>query len=160
MAWIKHYASKLAYLLWLTPSGQVAHATLDRRLCRTRIFNYKEILLCNMNYIAKKIALQEKNILNHADLYLDYNNRIAFHKNRKINLTVKEFDILFFLASYPGQVFTHRQIYETVWGKEYFCDEGNVTAHIGHIRKKIELDPRNPVFIQTVRGIGYKFAKK
>lgn len=109
-----------------------------------------------MNYIAKKIALQEKNILNHADLYLDYNNRIAFHKNRKINLTVKEFDILFFLASYPGQVFTHRQIYETVWGKEYFCDEGNVTAHIGHIRKKIELDPRNPVFIQTVRGIGYK----
>lgn len=111
-----------------------------------------------MNYIAKKIALQEKNILNHADLYLDYNNRIAFHKNRKINLTVKEFDILFFLASYPGQVFTHRQIYETVWGKEYFCDEGNVTAHIGHIRKKIELDPRNPVFIQTVRGIGYKFA--
>lgn len=101
-----------------------------------------------MNYIAKKIALQEKNILNHADLYLDYNNRIAFHKNRKINLTVKEFDILFFLASYPGQVFTHRQIYETVWGKEYFCDEGNVTAHIGHIRKKIELDPRNPVFIQ------------
>ena len=50
-----------------------------------------------MNYIAKKIALQEKNILNHADLYLDYNNRIAFHKNRKINLTVKEFDILFFL---------------------------------------------------------------
>ena len=97
-----------------------------------------------MNYIAKKIALQEKNILNHADLYLDYNNRIAFHKNRKINLTV----------------FTHRQIYETVWGKEYFCDEGNVTAHIGHIRKKIELDPRNPVFIQTVRGIGYKFAKK
>ena len=39
MAWIKHYASKLAYLLWLTPSGQVAHVTLDRRLCRTRIFN-------------------------------------------------------------------------------------------------------------------------
>ena len=93
-------------------------------------------------------------------MYLDYNNRIAFHKNREINLTVKEFEILFFLASYPGQVFTHRQIYEAVWGKEYFRDEGNVTAHIGHIRKKIELDPRNPVFIQTVRGIGYKFAKK
>ena len=54
----------------------------------------------------------------------------------------------------------HEKVRETVWGKEYFCDEGNVTAHIGHIRKKIELDPRNPVFIQTVRGIGYKFAKK
>ena len=43
MAWIKHYASKLAYLLWLTPSGQVAHVTLDRRLCRTRIFSTFEI---------------------------------------------------------------------------------------------------------------------
>ena len=50
--------------------------------------------------------------------------------------------------------------YEAVWGKEYFRDEGNVTAHIGRIRKKIEPDPRNPIFIQTVRGIGYKFAKK
>ena len=111
-----------------------------------------------MNYIAKKIALQEKNILNHADLYLDYNNRIAFHKNRKINLTVKEFDILFFLASYPGQVFTHRQIYETVWGKEYFCDEGNVTAHIGHIRKKIgkrlifRYDRKNPRLLFSSRS--------
>ena len=66
-----------------------------------------------MNYIAKKIALQEKNILNHADLYLDYNNRIAFHKNRKINLTVKEFDILFFLASYPGQVFYSGSVVKT-----------------------------------------------
>lgn len=56
-----------------------------------------------MNYIAKKIALQEKNILNHADLYLDYNNRIAFHKNRKINLTVKEFDILFSLRVILGR---------------------------------------------------------
>ena len=44
MAWIKHYASKLAYLLWLTPSGQVAHVTLDRRLCRTRIFTSVTII--------------------------------------------------------------------------------------------------------------------
>lgn len=78
----------------------------------------------------------------------------------KVVFTSKEFDILFFLASYPGQVFSHRQIYEAVWGKEYFCDEGNVTAYIGRIRKKIEIDPRNPVFIQTVRGVGYKFVKK
>ena len=81
-------------------------------------------------------------------------------KDEPINLTSKEFDILFFLASHPGQVFTHRQIYETVWGKEYFCDEGNITAHIGRIRKKIEPDPRNPVYIQTVQGVGYKFVKK
>ena len=106
---------------------------------------------------------QQKNPLTEireGDLYICLEHRLVMIREQEIILTVKEFDILFFLASYPGQVFTHRQIYETVWGKEYFCDEGNVTAHIGHIRKKIELDPRNPVFIQTVRGIGYKFAKK
>ena len=55
MAWIKHYASKLAYLLWLTPSGQVAHATLDRRLCRTRIFKSENVAIetCMRWYIAK-----------------------------------------------------------------------------------------------------------
>ena len=56
-----------------------------------------------MNYIAKKIALQEKNILNHADLYLDYNNRIAFHKNRKINLTEKNLISYFSLRVILGR---------------------------------------------------------
>lgn len=101
-----------------------------------------------------------KEILVFGELEINSIERSVSLNKEQVIFTSKEFEILFFLASYPGQVFTHRQIYETVWGKEYFCDEGNVTAHIGHIRKKIELDPRNPVFIQTVRGIGYKFAKK
>lgn len=101
-----------------------------------------------------------KEILVFGELEINSVERSVSLNKEQVIFTSKEFEILFFLASYPGQVFTHRQIYETVWGKEYFCDEGNVTAHIGHIRKKIELDPRNPVFIQTVRGIGYKFAKK
>lgn len=101
-----------------------------------------------------------KEILVFGELEINSIERSVSLNKEQVLFTSKEFEILFFLASYPGQVFTHRQIYETVWGKEYFCDEGNVTAHIGHIRKKIETDPRNPVFIQTVRGIGYKFAKK
>ena len=101
-----------------------------------------------------------KEILVFGELEINSVERSVSLNKEQVIFTSKEFEILFFLASHPGQVFTHRQIYETVWGKEYFCDEGNVTAHIGHIRKKIELDPRNPVFIQTVRGIGYKFAKK
>ena len=101
-----------------------------------------------------------KEILVFGELEINSVERSVSLNKEQVIFTSKEFEILFFLASYPGQVFTHRQIYETVWGKEYFCDEGNVTAHIGHIRKKIEPDSRNPVFIQTVRGIGYKFAKK
>lgn len=99
-------------------------------------------------------------ILVFGELEINSVERSVSLNKEQVIFTSKEFEILFFLASHPGQVFTHRQIYETVWGKEYFCDEGNVTAHIGHIRKKIEPDSRNPVFIQTVRGIGYKFAKK
>lgn len=101
-----------------------------------------------------------KEILVFGELEINSVERSVSLNKEQVIFTSKEFEILFFLASHPGQVFTHRQIYETVWGKEYFCDEGNVTAHIGHIRKKIEPDSRNPVFIQTVRGIGYKFAKK
>ena len=101
-----------------------------------------------------------KEILIFEQLEINYVERSVSINKEQVIFTSKEFEILFFLASYPGQVFTHRQIYETVWGKEYFCDEGNVTAHICRIRKKIEPDPRNPTFIQTVRGVGYKFVKK
>ena len=101
-----------------------------------------------------------KGILVYKGLELNVLERNVNLNKKQVPITSKEFEILFFLASYAGQVFTHRQIYEAVWGKEYFRDEGNVTAHIGRIRKKIEPDPRNPIFIQTVRGIGYKFAKK
>lgn len=101
----------------------------------------------------------EKN-LRRGQLDIDFLKRKVSSGGKEISLTAKEFSILFLLASYPEIVFSHRQIYEAVWGEDYFCDEANVTAHIGHIRKKIEPDPRNPVYIQTVRGIGYKFAKQ
>lgn len=119
-----------------------------------------EMSLFQLNNLDTIQNTYSKEILVFGELEINSVERSVRLNKEQVIFTSKEFEILFFLASYPGQVFTHRQIYETVWGKEYFCDEGNVTAHIGHIRKKIELDPRNPVFIQTVRGIGYKFAKK
>lgn len=99
-------------------------------------------------------------VLCRGKLQIDALKRNVLKEGKEILLTATEFDILFLLAKYPEIVFSHRQIYETVWGEDYFCDEANITAHIGHIRKKIEPDPRNPVYIQTVRGIGYKFAKQ
>lgn len=129
-----------------------------------RVYNGNQIKsetsLFQLNNLDTIQNTYSKEILVFGELEINSVERSVSLNKEQVIFTSKEFEILFFLASYPGQVFTHRQIYETVWGKEYFCDEGNVTAHIGHIRKKIELDPRNPVFIQTVRGIGYKFAKK
>lgn len=93
------------------------------------------------------------------ELEIDRRNRQVILKKRQINLTSREFDILSFLALHPGQVFSHRQIYEAVWKKEYFKDIANITAHIGHIRKKIEPNPGKPIYILTVHGIGYRFAE-
>ncbi len=98
--------------------------------------------------------------LSFSDLYIDVCSRQVIIRGKEIVLTAKEFDILYFLASHPNFVFTHQQIYEAVWKREYVCDSGNVTAHIGHIRKKIESNPRHPVYIQTIRGVGYKFVKQ
>ena len=94
------------------------------------------------------------------DLEICFSKRTVFLKKKEIFLTAKEFEILYFLASYPDFVFTHKQIYEEVWKEEYIYDDANVTSHISHIRRKIEPDPNHPVYIQTVRGVGYKFVKQ
>ena len=64
---------------------------------------------------------------------------------------------LLLLAENRGQVFSKKRIYETIWKEEYMYDDKNLTAYINKIRKKIERDPKNPEFIQTVWGVGYKF---
>jgi DNA-binding response OmpR family regulator len=73
-----------------------------------------------------------------------------------IDLTAKEFDLLYFLAKNKGRVFTKKQIYRAVWEDEYAFDDNNIMVHIRRLRKKIEPDPENPIYILTVWGVGYK----
>lgn len=72
-------------------------------------------------------------------------------------LTAKEFDLLLFLARHPRQVFTRTQLLDQIWGYEFYGDESTVTVHIRRLREKIEVNPGEPSFIQTVWGVGYKF---
>ena len=67
--------------------------------------------------------------------------------------------MLYFLAIHNGMVVSKEQIYEYVWNGEYFFEDSNITSHIRRLRVKIEDDPSNPRYIQTVRGIGYKMPK-
>lgn len=84
----------------------------------------------------------------------------TIHKGKKeITVTNIEFQILYFLALHKGMVMSKEQIYEYVWNGEYAFDDSNITSHIRRLRVKIEDDPANPEYIQTVRGIGYKVAK-
>ena len=77
-----------------------------------------------------------------------------------VELTGKEFDLLSFLASNKGRVFTKKQIYTQVWYNEYAFDDSNIMSFISKLRKKIEPDPEQPFYIQTVRGVGYRFNKE
>ena len=78
----------------------------------------------------------------------------------EIMLTPKEYDILYFLASNRGEIFTKEQIYRAVWEDEYLMDDSNIMSFIRKLRKKIEPNPDAPKFILTVWGIGYKFNDK
>lgn len=72
-------------------------------------------------------------------------------------MTNKEFELLKLLAQNPGRALTKEQIIETVWGNNFYGDENTIPVHIRKLREKIEKDPSQPMLIQTVWGIGYRF---
>jgi DNA-binding response OmpR family regulator len=74
-----------------------------------------------------------------------------------LTLTAKEFDLLYFFASHPRQVFSRAQLLDQVWGDELYTDPSTVTVHIRRLREKIEADPGDPQYLLTVWGVGYKF---
>ena len=94
------------------------------------------------------------------DMVIDKLNRTVTVKDIPVLLTGKEFDLLLFLASNKGRVFTKKQIYSQVWEEEYAFDDSNIMSFISKLRKKIEPDPDHPVYILTVRGVGYRFNKE
>ena len=99
-----------------------------------------------------------KNVLVCGDLQINAAEHKVKRGEEEIFLTPKEFDILYFLASNKGVVFTKEQIYQAVWDKDYLLDDSNIMAFIRKIRKKIEITPDAPEYILTIWGIGYKFS--
>ena len=77
---------------------------------------------------------------------------------KRIALTAREYELLCFLASHPGQVFTREQLFRQVWGEEYYSDDNTVTVHISRLREKLDCRGGQEQWIQTVRGLGYRFA--
>ncbi|WP_455714882.1 response regulator transcription factor [Anaerosporobacter sp.] len=93
-------------------------------------------------------------------MIIDRANHIVSVNETMIELTAKEFNLLFFLAKNKGIVFTKKQIYTQVWEEDYAFDDSNIMSFISKLRKKIEPDPEHPFYIQTVRGVGYRFNKE
>jgi two-component system, OmpR family, alkaline phosphatase synthesis response regulator PhoP len=100
----------------------------------------------------KKIQ-HDPNSLNYKHLKIDSGSRKIWVNDHLIDLTAMEFDLLLALAEYPGLVFSREQLLEKVWGHDYFGELRVIDVHIGHIRQKLGDDR----FIDTVRGVGYRF---
>jgi DNA-binding response OmpR family regulator len=77
--------------------------------------------------------------------------------DRAVELTAKEFDLLYFLARHPGQVFSREQLLDQVWDYHFVGDASTVTVHVRRLREKVEADPVRPRYVKTVWGVGYKF---
>lgn len=90
-------------------------------------------------------------------LVVDPGRRIVEVEGHPVNLTAKEFDLLWFMARHPNQVFTREQLLNAVWGFDFFGDTSTVTVCIRRLRAKIEREPSQPRYILTVWGVGYRF---
>lgn len=94
------------------------------------------------------------------DLFIDPEKRTVTLRGRFVELTAKEFDLIFYFATHPGRVFTRSQLLDAVWGYGHDGYEHTVNSHINRLRAKIEDDPAKPSYILTVWGVGYKFAER
>jgi len=96
--------------------------------------------------------------LRFGELEIDPGGRRVHLGGERVELTAREFELLLFLARHPGQAFTREQLMDCVWQYSFYLDTSTVTVHIRRLRAKLERDPSRPRFIETVWGIGYRFA--
>jgi two-component system, OmpR family, alkaline phosphatase synthesis response regulator PhoP len=96
-------------------------------------------------------------VLQFSDMTIDAENRTVVLKGDRVDLTPKEFDLLFILAKKPGRSHSRQQLLDAVWGYEFEGLEHTVNSHINRLRMKIEADVQNPTYILTTWGLGYRF---
>jgi two-component system response regulator RegX3 len=91
---------------------------------------------------------------------IDQERHQVFIRGEETSMPLKEFELLLYLAQNSGRVLTRNQLIDRIWGSDYFGDTKTLDVHMKRIRSKIEKDPANPKYLQTVRGVGYKFDNK
>jgi DNA-binding response OmpR family regulator len=104
-------------------------------------------------------AAEEDAPMEFGELTIDLARREVRLGEEQVSLTALQFDLLATLASRPGLVFSRGQLLERVWGDDYFGGDHVVDVHVANLRKKVEDDPSSPRYVQTVRGVGYRFRR-
>ncbi|MFT4416156.1 response regulator transcription factor [Fredinandcohnia humi] len=99
-------------------------------------------------------------IIGHLKISFEKNLIFDTTKNEEIMLTGKQYQIFMYLLRYPNQILTKEQIYEAVWGESFIEGDKSLMVHIRHLREKIEVDPGQPLILETIRGIGYRIKQQ
>jgi DNA-binding response OmpR family regulator len=99
----------------------------------------------------------EEGSIDHDDLRIDFGRRMVTLREEEVKVTYVEFEILSALARSPGRVLSRQTLLECVWGDSEYRDPRTVDVHIRHLREKLEQNPKEPEFLFTVRGVGYRF---
>lgn len=130
----------------------------------TKPFNPLEVVARVNAQIRRKNNLsnsdEKKNVLQIGDIILDSYNVKVLVRDEEIELTSIEYGILKYLMDNAGRILTKNQIFEAVWNEEFLSGDNTIMVHISRLRDKIEIDSRNPKYLKTIRGLGYRFEKK
>lgn len=129
----------------------------------TKPFNAMELKARVDAHLRRYLTMENKiaDQLTHiGGLAIDFDSYAVYRDEEPVDLTATEFQIFALLAKKPGRVLTKQQIYEEVWGESYYGDENTIRIHLSNLRDKIELNPKKPEIIKTVRGLGYKVEKQ
>jgi len=124
----------------------------------TKPFSVRE-LLARIKAVLRRTGseLEETSIFSFSDVTIDYDKHLVTKNNVKVDLTLKEYELLDILIKNRGKVLKRDLLLDKIWGYEYVGETRTVDVHIRHLRQKLEDDDKNPVYIETVRGIGYRF---
>jgi two-component system, OmpR family, alkaline phosphatase synthesis response regulator PhoP len=123
----------------------------------TKPFSVRELLARVKAILRRTTVKYEENNYKFGDITIDFRKHEIKKDGEKIELTLKEFELLEILIKNKGRVMTRDFLLDKIWGYEYVGETRTVDVHVRHLRQKIESDDKNPMYIQTIRGIGYKF---
>ena len=128
----------------------------------TKPFSIRELMArikANMRRVSPEVtdSPAEKDTLEIGNFLLDFNRYELYKSGKLIDLTVREFDLIKYLASQPNRIFSRQKLLESVWDYEYYGDVRTVDVTVRRVREKIEDDPSQPTTIMTKRGVGYYF---
>ncbi|AEB76200.1 two component transcriptional regulator, winged helix family [Clostridium botulinum BKT015925] len=124
----------------------------------TKPFSIRE-LIARVKAVLRRTTLLQNNsrMYKFENIMVDFDQHKLFKDNKKVDLTLKEFELIEILVKNKGKIMTREYLLDKVWGYEYVGETRTIDVHIRHLRKKIELDDKRPKFIETIRGVGYRF---